>query len=122
VQLRNPLGGQGRIRSGLSARIDHSVAVLTARGTTSRAHWYLVALNIKDASVHEAVKQIARIPGESQSQAVATAVKERLARLQKDDLAARLLAIGHKTANRMSPDTKALDHAALLYDERGLPA
>ena len=81
-----------------------------------------MALNIKDASIHEAVKQIARITGESQAQAVATAVKERLARLQRDDLATRLLAIGHQTAGQMSPETKRLDHAALLYDERGLPA
>jgi len=81
-----------------------------------------VALNIKNASVHEAVKQIAKITGESQAQAVATAVNERLARLQGDDLASRLLAIGHKTASRMSPQTKLADHGALLYDERGLPA
>lgn len=81
-----------------------------------------MALNIKDASVHEAVKRLARITGESQAQAVATAVNERLARLQRDDLVARLLAIGHKTASRMSPEAKRLDHAALLYDERGLPA
>ncbi|KZS70224.1 antitoxin [Mycobacterium kansasii] len=81
-----------------------------------------MALNIKDASVHQAVRQIATITGESQAQAVATAVKERLARLQRDDLAARLLAIGHKTASRMNPETKRLDHAAMLYDERGLPA
>jgi antitoxin VapB len=81
-----------------------------------------MALNIKDAAVHDAVKRIVKITGESQAQAVATAVNERLARLQKDDLAARLLAIGHKTASRMSPATKQLDHAALLYDERGLPA
>ena len=33
-----------------------------------------MALNIKDASVHEAVEQIAKITGESQAQAVATAV------------------------------------------------
>lgn len=81
-----------------------------------------MALNIKDASVHESVKQIAKLTGESQSQAVATAVNERLARLQQDDLAARLLAIGHRTASRMSPEFKVLDHAALLYDEHGLPA
>ena len=81
-----------------------------------------MALNIKDESVHEAAKQIAKITGESQAQAVATAVNERLARLQVDDLATRLLAIGHKTASRMSPATKRLDHGALLYDERGLPA
>lgn len=81
-----------------------------------------MALNIKDASIHETVKQIAKITGESQAQAVATAVNERLARLQRDDLAARLLAIGHKTASRISPENKQLDHAELLYDERGLPA
>ena len=81
-----------------------------------------MALNIKDAAVHDAVKQIANLTVESQAQAVATAVSERLARLRRDDLAARLLAIGHKTASRMSPEAKRLDHAAILYDQRGLPA
>jgi antitoxin VapB len=80
-----------------------------------------MALNIKDESVHEVVKRIAQITGESQAQAVATSVNERLARLQKDELASRLLAIGHKTADRMSAEAKSLDHGALLYDERGLP-
>jgi antitoxin VapB len=35
---------------------------------------------------------------------------------------ARIQAIGHKTASRMSPETKRLDHGEMLYDERGLPA
>ena len=47
-------------------------------------------------------------------------MRERLAALEKDQLAARLLTIGHKTANRMSAEAK--DHDALLYDDRGLPA
>ena len=81
-----------------------------------------MALNIKDDSVHEAVKRIASITGESQAQAVATAVRERLARLETDALAARLLAIGDKSASRMSADATALDHGALLYDDRGLPS
>jgi antitoxin VapB len=80
-----------------------------------------MALNIKDESVHEVVKRIAQITGESQAQAVATAVNERLARLQKDELAGRLLAIGHRTADRMSPEGKRIDHGALLYDDRGVP-
>lgn len=79
-----------------------------------------MALNIKDPSVHEAVKRIAAMTGESQAQAVATAVHERLARLERDDLAARLLAIGRKTAIRISANAE-LDHGALLYDDRGLP-
>jgi hypothetical protein len=44
-----------------------------------------------------------------------------LVNARRGDLAARLLAIGHKTASRMSPEAKRLDHAALLYDEHGLP-
>jgi antitoxin VapB len=80
-----------------------------------------MALNIKDAAVHDAVKQITKITGESQTQAVATAVNERLARLQTNGLAARLLAIGDKAAGRMSPETEQLDHGELLYDDRGLP-
>ena len=96
---------------------------------TCRDRWYHplgrkvpMALNIKDESVHEAVKRITLITGESQAQAVATAVRERLARLEKDELAARLLAIGHKSAIRMSADAEVLDHGDLLYDERGLPS
>ena len=81
-----------------------------------------MALNIKDESVHQAVKRITQITGESQAQAVAAAVRERLARLEKNTLAGRLLAIGHKSASRMSADAKALDHGALLYDELGLPS
>ena len=81
-----------------------------------------MALNIKDDSVHEAVKRITLITGESQAQAVGTAVRERLARLEKDQLADRLLAIGHKTASHMSAEAKELDHGAVLYDDHGLPA
>jgi antitoxin VapB len=80
-----------------------------------------MALNIKDETVHDVVKRITRITGESQAQAVAIAVNERLARLQKDELAGRLLTIGRKTADRMDPEAKRLDHGALLYDDRGLP-
>ena len=80
-----------------------------------------VALNIKDESVHRVVKRIAQLTGESQAQAVATAVNERLARLERDELAGRLLAIGRRTADRLGADAERLDHDALLYDDRGLP-
>ena len=59
---------------------------------------------------------------ESQAEAVAKAVNERLARLQQDDLTARLLAIGERSASRMNPETRQLDHGTMLYDARGLPA
>jgi antitoxin VapB len=44
-----------------------------------------------------------------------------LVNARRGDLTARLLAIGHKTASRMSAEAERLDHAALLYDEHGLP-
>lgn len=81
-----------------------------------------MALNIKDGAVHEAVKRIARITGESQARVVAVAVNERLARLESDDLADRLLAIGAEAARRMTAETKRLEHGPALYDEHGLPA
>jgi antitoxin VapB len=37
--------------------------------------------------------------------------------LERDELAARLVAIGRKTAGRMSPEAKKVDHGALLYDD-----
>ncbi|QZT57948.1 MULTISPECIES: type II toxin-antitoxin system VapB family antitoxin [Mycolicibacterium] len=80
-----------------------------------------MALNIKDEKVHDAVKQLARLTGESQAQAVATAVQERLSRVQQDDLAERLLALGRRTAQRMTSATNDLDHGEMLYDDAGLP-
>ena len=81
-----------------------------------------MALNIKDASVHETVKRIALITGESQAEVVAKAVDERLVRRQQTALAGRWLAIGHETATRMTPEARQLDHGAMLYDEQGLPS
>ena len=81
-----------------------------------------MALNIKDQSVHEAVKKIAQITGESQAQAVAAAVNERLARLEKVSERFEDSPAGRKTADRMPPESSRLDHGALLYDDRGLPA
>ncbi|MDG4663751.1 type II toxin-antitoxin system VapB family antitoxin [Mycobacterium sp. 236(2023)] len=80
-----------------------------------------MALNIKDEAVHEAVRQLATLTGESQAQAVATAVRERLARVEQDDLSERLRVIGRETARRIAPESRTRDHGELLYDDRGLP-
>ncbi|CAJ1493946.1 type II toxin-antitoxin system VapB family antitoxin [[Mycobacterium] kokjensenii] len=78
-----------------------------------------MALNIEDPAVHDAVKEIARITGESHAQVVAAAVRERLVHLQADSAAVRFLDIGRRAAARMPEETKQLDHGALLYDDRG---
>ena len=96
--------------------------------TAAETHWDqwrgrkvpIMALNIKDPAVHEAVKAIAKITGESQALAVATAVNDRLRRLQADDLAERLLDIARSIRSRLGPEGLP-DHGELLYDEYGLP-
>ncbi|MDQ3989160.1 MAG: type II toxin-antitoxin system VapB family antitoxin [Actinomycetota bacterium] len=67
-----------------------------------------------------------RLTGESLTQAVTAAVRERLNRVLGEFAQARaraevLLAIGRDTARRLAAPVHHLDHGELLYDERGLP-
>lgn len=81
-----------------------------------------MALNIKNDETHRLVRQLAKITGESQTIAVKNAVQERLNRLRRrrgESLSDRLLAIGRDCAAHLKD--KSVDHADLLYDERGLP-
>ncbi len=81
-----------------------------------------MALNIKDPKVHEMVKQIAAITGQSQAAAVESAVEQKLRELLAADRAERILALGRDAASRMTPEERAFDYDAELYDEEtGLP-
>lgn len=80
-----------------------------------------MALNIKDDHVHESVRKMAALTGESQAMAVASAVEERLRRLLAEQRTERILAIGRRAASRMSDDARTADVDVLLYDEAGLP-
>lgn len=81
-----------------------------------------MALNIKDPKVHEMVKQIAAITGQSQAAAVESAVEQKLRELLAVDRAERILALGRDAASRMTPEERAFDYDAELYDEEtGLP-
>jgi antitoxin VapB len=83
-----------------------------------------VSLNIKNERTHQLVLELARLTGESQTEAVTTAVAERLERVrhrQVGGLADRLLAIGRDTAPRLREPYRSGEHGDLLYDERGLP-
>jgi len=84
-----------------------------------------VSLHIKNARTHELVRELAALTGETQTMAVAIAVRERLERvrhLREAGLTDRLLAIGADTARRLREPYRSADHGDLLYDERGLPA
>ncbi len=81
-----------------------------------------MTLNVKDPEAHRLAAAIASATGETLTRAVTEALRERYERLQSRREKAsveELLAI----ANRASAQVKRpyLDHAAFLYDERGLP-
>jgi antitoxin VapB len=82
-----------------------------------------MTLNIKDPEAHKLARQIAEQTGETMTRAVTEALRQRLFRLTRDrmnDSTARdLLAIGRRCAATLKQEP--VDHAALLYDERGLP-
>lgn len=61
-----------------------------------------MALNIRSSEVEQLAAELARITGETKTEAVATALRDRLARVRRDrsevGLADRLVAIGKECA------------------------
>lgn len=83
-----------------------------------------MALNIKNQDTQKLVKELASLTGESTTEAVTEAVRERLDRLRRNrdaGLAARLLQIGRNCAVRHKEHVPSGDHGDLLYDDQGLP-
>lgn len=82
-----------------------------------------MSLNIKDPEAHKLALELAELTGESMTRAVTEALREQLARLnrqrQRDTAAVDLLAIGRRCAATLK--APPVDHASLLYDEQGLP-
>lgn len=81
-----------------------------------------MSLNIKNEDTHRMAQELAALTGESMTQAVSEAVRERLNRLRRkkgNNLAQRLLSIGEDCAKRIKG--KKVDHAHLLYGADGLP-
>jgi antitoxin VapB len=83
-----------------------------------------MALNIKNAETYKLVEELSRRTGENMTEAVTTAVRERLERVrhsQRRGLAERILAIGRDCATHLKEPFKSIDPDELLYDEKGLP-
>jgi antitoxin VapB len=88
--------------------------------------WYnsTMSINIKSEEAHRLAKQLSKLTGESMTVAVTEAMRERLERLRRargPGMADRLLKIGKDCAPRLKEPFRSVDHAELLYDERGLP-
>jgi len=83
-----------------------------------------VGLNIKNEETHRLVRELADLTGESMTEAIGQAVRERIERVKShrgESLSRRLLAIGRDCADHMQEPYLSADHATLLYDDRGLP-
>lgn len=79
-------------------------------------------LNIKDPTAHTLARALAKETGETMTRAVTEALRERYERIHRRDpetLAADIRAIAERAAAHIK--RPYLDHAELLYDERGLP-
>ena len=81
-----------------------------------------MSLNIKNAETHALAVKVAKLTGESLTEAVTTSLRERLTRIEQPDaLADELLQLGKDCASRMKEPWRTVDHGALLYDDKGLP-
>ena len=82
-----------------------------------------MTLNIKDPQAYKLAKALQQETGETMTHEVTEALRERLERIQRrgkpEATAADLLAIGRRCASLRKG--AVVDHAKLLYDERGLP-
>jgi antitoxin VapB len=83
-----------------------------------------MALNIKDRETDGLVRRLARLTGESLTETIANAVRERLEREQRRRGKAidreEVLRIAHRIASRPVQDDRSAE-AIIDYDERGLP-
>jgi len=83
-----------------------------------------MSMNIKNEEAYRLTKQLSELTGESLTTAVTEAVRERLDRVRRErgvDLAERLLVIGRDCAAHLRHPFRTINHADMLYDERGLP-
>lgn len=82
-----------------------------------------MALSIKDPEADRLAREVAQATGETLTAAIVQSLKERLARLrrqQRHGLADELLAIGQRCAGLPLRDRRAADEI-LGYDADGLP-
>jgi len=82
-----------------------------------------MSLNIKDPTAHALAQSLSRETGETMTQAVTAALRERLERIRRrqkgEAIAADLLAIGQRCARARKGEP--VDHGDMLYDDLGLP-
>lgn len=83
-----------------------------------------MSLNIKNEETHRLAKELATLTGESMSQAVTVAIKQRLDAVRgssSEQIAVKLLEMGADCARRWKEPWASREHGEILYDDLGLP-
>lgn len=85
-----------------------------------------MSLNIKKPEAHALAERLAKLTGETLTDAVTVALRERLARLEQkpgfdEALYKKLKALTKGSRELWREPYLSTDHGDLLYDERGLP-
>ncbi|MDQ3938852.1 MAG: type II toxin-antitoxin system VapB family antitoxin [Chloroflexota bacterium] len=80
-----------------------------------------MSLNIKNAETYRLIRELAEATGESMTQAVTTAVRERLEHVRNDFDPDDIMELARDIRQRLPADFFDVEHGDLLYDEDGLP-
>jgi antitoxin VapB len=83
-----------------------------------------MSLNIKKDETHKLAIKLAKLTGESMTEAVTKAIRDRIEQVRAErgaGLAERLTSIGKDCASHLKEPFRSTAHGDLLYDEKGLP-
>ncbi|WP_050995918.1 type II toxin-antitoxin system VapB family antitoxin [Bradyrhizobium yuanmingense] len=110
--------------SASKVRVYSTDLICLVKGYVCLGRRFEMSLNLGSAQARKLAAELARRTGETRSIAVATAIREwleRVRREQGESLADRLLTIGQDCAKRLKKPHGSVDNDDSLYDERGLP-
>ena len=120
-------GGVGRgCGVGRDVRGDADPAVGDVTGRADRdADEMASPIVISDEETCRMARDLARLTGETITEAITVALRERLARERRqrsvDERLQEMRAISKRCASQLRDGPPALEHGDLLYDEQGLP-
>ena len=81
-----------------------------------------MSLNIENEETCRLAGELAELTGETVTEAIAVAVRERLERQREiAERLKRMRAISKRAAKLLRPGPSAVEHGDWLYDENGLP-
>lgn len=85
-----------------------------------------MSLNIKNPTAHTLARRLATLTGETLTEAVTTALSERLERIEnvsaiEDERFRKLKALVKDSRRLWREPYLSVDHGELLYDETGMP-